>query len=119
MGVFVCAPHLQCDTKQGFNEWIRGRAGPSTWAHHGAKGRETENSAQNQANGGHTMTKLSPAPGPLGQAGTRDLPASAMVGVVLAALLGVFLIVGTGLAGPEVLHNAAHDARHGLAFPCH
>jgi cobalt transporter subunit CbtB len=26
---------------------------------------------------------------------------------------------GIGFAGAEVLHNAAHDARHANNFPCH
>ncbi len=38
---------------------------------------------------------------------------------VAAILLGAFLIIGTGFAQPNLLHNAAHDARHSLAFPCH
>jgi cobalt transporter subunit CbtB len=29
------------------------------------------------------------------------------------------MIVGVGLAQPDMLHNAAHDSRHTLAFPCH
>jgi cobalt transporter subunit CbtB len=37
---------------------------------------------------------------------------------VLIALASIVLF-GTGFAGPEVLHNAAHDVRHGFAFPCH
>ena len=36
----------------------------------------------------------------------------------LIALASIVLF-GTGFAGPEVLHNAAHDVRHGFAFPCH
>ena len=38
---------------------------------------------------------------------------------VLAILFGLFLVWGTGFASPEVLHNAAHDARHATPFPCH
>ena len=38
---------------------------------------------------------------------------------VLALVFGVFLILGTGFAGSETLHNAAHDSRHSFAFPCH
>jgi len=38
---------------------------------------------------------------------------------VFAIILGAFLIYGAGLAQPEILHNAAHDSRHSLAFPCH
>lgn len=46
-------------------------------------------------------------------AGTRALP------IALAALLGIFLVAGTGFAHTEAVHNAAHDTRHSLAFPCH
>lgn len=41
------------------------------------------------------------------------------VAAVLAALLGLFLLYGAGFANPATLHNAAHDARHSFAFPCH
>ena len=41
------------------------------------------------------------------------------VPVVLALLLGAFLLYGAGFAHPEALHNAAHDSRHAFAFPCH
>jgi cobalt transporter subunit CbtB len=38
----------------------------------------------------------------------------------LAALfLGMFLLWGVGFAGPSVVHNAVHDARHSTGFPCH
>jgi cobalt transporter subunit CbtB len=39
--------------------------------------------------------------------------------VLVLALVGGFLLWGTGFAGSAVLHNAAHDARHSFAFPCH
>jgi cobalt transporter subunit CbtB len=38
---------------------------------------------------------------------------------IFAMMLGLFLVFGTGLAQPDMLHNAAHDARHAFAFPCH
>ena len=38
---------------------------------------------------------------------------------VLAILLGAFLVYGIGFASPMAVHNAAHDARHAFAFPCH
>ena len=38
---------------------------------------------------------------------------------VLALLLGVFLVFGTGFANSDTIHNAAHDSRHSFAFPCH
>jgi len=37
---------------------------------------------------------------------------------VSAALLGLALLYGVGFA-PAAVHNAAHDARHAAAFPCH
>lgn len=38
--------------------------------------------------------------------------------LILAVFGGVF-VYGIGFAGAEVLHNAAHDARHANNFPCH
>jgi cobalt transporter subunit CbtB len=38
---------------------------------------------------------------------------------VLALLLGAFLVLGTGFAHSDTIHNAAHDSRHSFAFPCH
>lgn len=38
---------------------------------------------------------------------------------ILALLLGAFLVLGTGFAHSDIIHNAAHDARHAFAFPCH
>lgn len=33
--------------------------------------------------------------------------------------LGSALIFGVGLAQDERMHNAAHDTRHAIGFPCH
>ena len=41
------------------------------------------------------------------------------VAAMVAALLGLFILYGVGFANPATLHNAAHDARHSFAFPCH
>ncbi len=48
-----------------------------------------------------------------------DIAASRVGPAVLALLFGAFLVLGTGFASPTTLHNAAHDGRHALAFPCH
>jgi cobalt transporter subunit CbtB len=42
-----------------------------------------------------------------------------LVPAVSALLLGVFLFLAAGFAGPTVLHNATHDTRHALGLPCH
>ena len=34
-------------------------------------------------------------------------------------VFGLLLIVGVGLAHADKLHNAAHDTRHSIGFPCH
>lgn len=42
-----------------------------------------------------------------------------IVAGVAALAFGVFLTFATGFAGSTVLHNAAHDTRHSVGFPCH
>jgi cobalt transporter subunit CbtB len=39
--------------------------------------------------------------------------------LALAGLLGVFIVGFVGFSHMEVVHNAAHDYRHSMAFPCH
>jgi cobalt transporter subunit CbtB len=34
-------------------------------------------------------------------------------------LLGTAFVFIAGFAQPELLHNAAHDIRHAMSFPCH
>ena len=65
------------------------------------------------------MTPTTKHAGLISQIQAGAVPVSTLTGVILAALLGVFLVLGTGLAGADVLHNAAHDSRHGIGFPCH
>ena len=36
-----------------------------------------------------------------------------------AVALGITLLYVVGFAGPHTLHEAAHDARHSMNFPCH
>ena len=47
------------------------------------------------------------------------IPLATVYAVTAAVLIGTLIIAAVGFAGPEVMHNAAHDLRHGLAFPCH
>jgi cobalt transporter subunit CbtB len=41
------------------------------------------------------------------------------VPAVSALVLGLFLFLAAGFAGPTVLHNSTHDTRHALGLPCH
>ena len=47
------------------------------------------------------------------------LTASRAVPIFMAALLGIFIIGGVGFSHIEAVHNAAHDYRHSMSFPCH
>lgn len=47
-------------------------------------------------------------------------PRAAVLPAALAvALFGAFLVFGVGFAHSNVAHNAAHDTRHAIGFPCH
>ncbi|HTS52138.1 MAG TPA: CbtB domain-containing protein [Burkholderiales bacterium] len=39
--------------------------------------------------------------------------------VVAAIALGFAVLYVVGFAGPAAIHDAAHDTRHSLNFPCH
>ena len=38
---------------------------------------------------------------------------------VLALIFGAVILFSVGFAYSTPVHNAAHDTRHTLAFPCH
>lgn len=44
---------------------------------------------------------------------------SSALGLAIAVLTGLFLLFASGVAQATVLHDAAHDQRHAMAFPCH
>ena len=44
---------------------------------------------------------------------------SSAMGLAIAILAGVFLLMASGIAQATVFHDAAHDQRHAMAFPCH
>jgi cobalt transporter subunit CbtB len=41
------------------------------------------------------------------------------VPIALAVLLGLFIVGGVGFSHIAAVHNAAHDYRHSMGFPCH
>jgi cobalt transporter subunit CbtB len=47
------------------------------------------------------------------------LSIAALAAPAVALLLGAFVLIGAGFAPIAMIHNAAHDARHSFAFPCH
>ncbi len=50
--------------------------------------------------------------------GTTAVKSQVAAPVLLALLLGAFLIIGTGFAHSEAMPSAAPDRRHSFAFPC-
>jgi cobalt transporter subunit CbtB len=51
---------------------------------------------------------------------TAAAGATARLPVAVAVfLLGTAFVFIAGFAQPELLHNAAHDLRHAMSFPCH
>jgi cobalt transporter subunit CbtB len=65
------------------------------------------------------MSKVKEAASLLVQHHTGTVPWATVYAVSAAVIVGVLIIGAVGFAGSEVLHNAAHDVRHGLSFPCH
>lgn len=39
--------------------------------------------------------------------------------LVMSGFLGLFIISFVGFSQLDVMHNAGHDYRHSMAFPCH
>ncbi len=39
--------------------------------------------------------------------------------ILFVAFIGVTLIFAAGFANAAVMHDAAHDTRHSIGFPCH
>ena len=50
---------------------------------------------------------------------SSPLAAARIAPAIAAMMLGLFLFIGAGFAGPTILHNATHDTRHALGLPCH
>ncbi len=48
---------------------------------------------------------------------TISAPAKLVAALAIIAGLGIVFI--TGFSNSATLHNAAHDYRHSMAFPCH
>jgi cobalt transporter subunit CbtB len=51
--------------------------------------------------------------------GAAELTAARAIPIFMAAMLGIFIVGGVGFSHIEAVHNAAHDYRHSMAFPCH
>ena len=44
---------------------------------------------------------------------------SRVMQLALAAFLGIFVVGFVGFSHIDAVHNAGHDNRHSMAFPCH
>ena len=50
---------------------------------------------------------------------TTTLTLSRVIPIFAALLLGIVIVGGVGFSHIEAVHNAAHDYRHSMSFPCH
>jgi cobalt transporter subunit CbtB len=55
----------------------------------------------------------------LSEAPPIPLTAECKHSAAAALLLGLAVVFMVGFAPLSAIHNAAHDARHAAAFPCH
>ena len=49
----------------------------------------------------------------------RDAATRPWLTASAAVLLGLLLLFGAGFAQSQSFHDAAHDVRHSMGFPCH
>ena len=54
-----------------------------------------------------------------GSAASVSSRSERLAAAAVAALLGLGVIWGVGFSHVPAWHNAAHDTRHSMAFPCH
>ena len=50
---------------------------------------------------------------------TTATAGTSLATIVFVALIGATLLFAAGFANPAVMHDAAHDTRHAVGFPCH
>jgi cobalt transporter subunit CbtB len=55
----------------------------------------------------------------LQQKANTTLLSNRLLVAVLGGVIGVFILLGVGFTNANLIHNAAHDARHLNSFPCH
>jgi len=65
-----------------------------------------------------TIERSSPAPADAQAARSESLTFT-LWPVLAAATLGITLLYVVGFAAPHSVHEAAHDTRHSMNFPCH
>ena len=53
------------------------------------------------------------------QSTTVAINQSAKLIAVFALIGGLGIVYLTGFSHADAVHNAAHDTRHSMAFPCH
>jgi cobalt transporter subunit CbtB len=64
----------------------------------------------------NTQIDTGPGLAPIAATGQRT---QTIIAAALAFVFGLGLVYTTGFAHPSTIHNAAHDTRHALSFPCH
>ncbi len=50
---------------------------------------------------------------------TNEVSLKETMTIFSAAFFGLFLILATNFSYQNIAHNAGHDTRHSIGFPCH
>jgi len=50
---------------------------------------------------------------------TQSLISERILAITFALTLSSLFLYGVGFAQPHQIHDAAHDTRHAIGFPCH
>ena len=46
-------------------------------------------------------------------------PWASAYAISTAVIISIAILAIVGFSSPDVIHNAAHDLRHSMIFPCH
>ncbi len=65
------------------------------------------------------MTPITTSSATTASIATAEASATVRLACAFAFFLGAGLVFAVGFSHSEEVHNAAHDTRHSLAFPCH
>lgn len=77
------------------------------------------NRSASQTSVAQAVTAGSPVTGDATLQGAATDRAGLVPVALLTAFMGAFVVFGVGFAHSDALHNAAHDTRHAIGFPCH
>jgi len=74
---------------------------------------------EDRAERGEALMQVEAVELPAQAVSTTAARSDVLIAAAMAALLGALVVWGVGFSPIAALHNAAHDTRHSMTFPCH